>query len=139
MADLQCFLRISSSCKLVAPSVLSVEIKLAHRWASSASIREIVPHVHLLIRTHFSCKRIHFVVVVFDMVSNHLVSDGGRLHLLHWWTRVPVQNHIKRDFLFSSTHVKALVDCRVDIDVPNGTAVYKPVSSEAHRRERSWN
>ena len=135
LADPKHSFSVSSPLLLQTPSGLVIEVELAAR-ARMTSFLEVVTEFDVREGTRLSHQTIEVVVVLADRSCLHKVSNGFLLHLFLRGPRVePCHHHINDNIFLVLDDFEALLNRRVQVDVPTGTAVHEKVVAHPEGRE----
>ena len=98
---------------------------------------EKIPVFYLRVCSFLLCKRVHSSVVGFPGALSHVVLESFVRYCLLFNGVKSTDHNINDDLRRVFDNFKALVNSRVDINIPDGTAIHQSVTFEMLRRENS--
>ena len=98
--------------------------------ASGVSFLDVVALLNVGVGPHRLLDRVRAGIEVPDFFSLLPVVDCILSNSVLSFSGVAADDHIHDDVFLSKARIKALVDGRVDVDIPDSTAIHKDVAME---------
>lgn len=106
---------------------------------ASASFGEVVSHVDVRISPELSLNSIERLVLLLKLAAILEVVERAARNSLIDATLLPAVQSVNDDLFLSKTLLEAVVDSRVDVNVPHGAAIHHDVALEMLRHKGAWN
>lgn len=82
---------------------------------------------------------VEIVILLFNVPGILIILRCFAIDVLVKSWGVTTDQHVKDDFVLSKALIEAVVDRRVNVDIPDCAAVHKNISLEMLRLENYWN
>lgn len=82
---------------------------------------------------------VEIVILLFNVPGILIILRCFAIDVLVKSWGVTTDQHVKDDFVLSKALIEAVVDRRVNVDIPDCAAIHKNISLEMLRLENYWN